>query len=293
MQTLITADELHSLLGSAEPPHVLDVRWRLDQPDGSADHRAGHIPGAVYVDLDHELSDHGRPAVAGRHPLPRHETLQQAARRWGLLPGRTVVVHDDLRNLAAARAWWLLRRAGVRDVRVLDGALEAWRRAGLPLEEGDVRPEPSTIRLQDPQRDVTDTAAAAAVDLESVRDLSSRLSQGLPADAVLLDVRAPERFRGEHEPIDPRAGHIPGARNLPTAGNVDAAGRFLTPQALRERLLAAGADDHRPVVSYCGSGVNAAHATLAAHLAGFDAVLYPGSFSQWSQHAELEVAVGE
>lgn len=290
MQTLITADELQGLLDSPAPPHVLDVRWRLDRPDGSADHRAGHIPGAVYVDLDHELSEHGLPASEGRHPLPRLETLQRAARRWGLQPGRTVVVHDDLQNLAAARAWWLLRRAGVVDVRVLDGALEAWRRAGLPLETGAVRPEPSTIRLHDPRQELPQVAAAGAVDLEAVTRLSARLSRGLPGEALLVDVRAPERFTGEHEPIDPRAGHIPGAVNLPTSGNTDDDGRFLPSDALRARLRAAGAEKDRPVVSYCGSGVNAAHATLAAHLAGFEAVLYPGSFSQWSQHPELEVA---
>ncbi|MDZ5075948.1 sulfurtransferase [Nesterenkonia sp. HG001] len=292
MPTLITAEELHALLCSPVPPTVLDVRWRLDRPDGRQDHRAGHIPGAVFVDLDHELSAHGRPAAQGRHPLPDRATLQQAARRWGLRSGTTVVVHDDLQNLAAARAWWLLRRAGVQDVRVLDGALEAWRRAGLPLETGEVAPEPSTIVLEDPLREPDGVPAAASVDRETVRRLSADLQTGRPAAGVLLDVRAPERFTGEHEPVDPRAGHIPGAVNLPTAGNVDDAGRFLPAEELRTRLHSGGAEEHRPVISYCGSGVNAAHATLAAHLAGFEAVLYPGSFSQWAQDPELEVEVG-
>lgn len=292
MQTLITAEELHALLGSSATPSVLDVRWRLDQPDGRADHRAGHIPGAVYVDLDHELSAHGRPADEGRHPLPDRETLQAAARRWGLRPETTVVVHDDLDNLAAARAWWLLRRAGLRDVRVLDGALRAWRQADLPLEVGEVTPEPGTITLEDPLRDPQGAAAAAAADLETVRGLSADLQAGRPTVELLLDVRARERYTGAHEPMDPRAGHIPGAVNLPTAGNVDDAGRFLPADQLGERLRTAGAEPHRPVLSYCGSGVNAAHATLAAHLAGYDARLYPGSFSQWSQHPELDVATG-
>ncbi|GAB3188514.1 sulfurtransferase [Nesterenkonia suensis] len=289
LPTLISADELQTLLSSPTPPTVLDVRWRLDRPDGRADHRAGHIPTAVYVDLDHELSEHGEHPDQGRHPLPRRSTLHQAARRWGLHPGSTVVVHDDLDNLAAARAWWLLRRAGVEDVRVLDGALRAWRKAGLPLEVGEVLPPPGTITLRDPRHDPSGLTATAAVDLEAVRRLSADLQAGRPAEATLLDARAPERFTGEQEPIDPRAGHIPGAVNLPTAGNVDDDGRFLAPEELRERLRAAGALEGRPVVSYCGSGVNAAHATLAAHLAGFTAALYPGSFSQWSQHPELAV----
>ncbi len=141
MSVLITADEL-----AAIPAVLLDVRWRLDRPDGSEEFRAGHVPGAVYVDLDHQLASHGEPAD-GRHPLPTVEALQAAARSWGVDDDSTVVVYDDQGNLAAARAWWLLTYAGVADVRVLDGGLQAWTAAGRPLETGDAAPAPGTVTL--------------------------------------------------------------------------------------------------------------------------------------------------
>jgi thiosulfate/3-mercaptopyruvate sulfurtransferase len=131
MSPLVTAAELHDLLAAEHPPKVLDARWRLDRPDGRADFAAGHIPGAVYVDLDTELADPSAPAD-GRHPLPSPARLQDAARRWGMRDGDTAVVYDDIKNTSAARAWWLLRDAGV-DVRVLDGAYDAWARAGYPV----------------------------------------------------------------------------------------------------------------------------------------------------------------
>lgn len=305
MSTLMSAYDLHDLIRQGHPLTVLDVRWRLDQPDGRADHLSGHIPGAVYVDLDHELSEHGAPAEQGRHPIPTLPRLQAAARRWGLHAADTVVVHDDLGNMAAARAWWLLRRAGLGEVRVLDGALAAWRAAGLPLETSEADPSPGSAILQDPRErpgEVPETpgagAALSAWSLSTVRELSDQLRAGREARpgeprATLIDVRAAERYSGAVEPKDPRAGHIPGAVNLPTTGNLDEDGRFLSPEHLRSRLRAAGAEPDRPVLSYCGSGVTAAHATLAAHLAGFETALYPGSFSQWSQHPELEVATGE
>lgn len=271
MPILISPDELAAL----QDVRVLDVRWRLDRPDSRPEYLEGHLPGAVYVDLDTELAAHGRPED-GRHPLPTVEALQASARRWGLHAGDTVVVYDDLKNLSAARAWWLLRYAGVADVRLLDGSLRAWTAAGLPLETGDVQPEPGDIDLTYGALPTIDIDGAAA----------------FPEDGVLLDARAGERYRGEAEPVDPRAGHIPGARNAPTTGNVGPDGRFLDPAALRARFAEVGVVDGVPVAAYCGSGVTAAHEAVALTLAGFTAALYPGSWSQWSNHPR-PVATGD
>lgn len=270
---LITPAELHDALGSV---HLLDVRWRLDRPDGGADYLAGHIPGAVYVDLDADLADHGRPATEGRHPLPSQSAVQAAARRWGIRRNQTVVVYDDLGNMSAARAWWMLRDGGVSDVRVLDGALGAWRAAGYELETGEVTPPPGDVILKRgvmPSLDIDDAAA-------------------FPGFGTLFDARAGERYRGEVEPIDPRAGHIPGAVSAPTAANLDADGRFLAPEVLRQRFLDLGADPGAPVAAYCGSGVTAAHEALALTLAGFRPAIFAGSWSAWSNQPDRPVATG-
>ena len=252
---------------------LLDVRWRLDAPDGRPAHREGHLPGAVYVDLDHELA--GRPSAAeGRHPLPDPARFQEAARRWGVRDGSTVVAYDDLGGMSAARAWWLLRDGGVQDVRVLDGGLAAWRRAGLPLEHGDVVAQAGDVRIVPGHLPVIDADGAARF------------------GGALLDARAGERYRGEVEPIDPRAGHVPGALSAPTAGNLDADGRFLPPDALRQRFLDLGVDLDAPVAAYCGSGVTAAHEVLALAVAGVDAALYPGSWSQWANDPARPAATG-
>jgi len=264
-------------LAAAEPTvRILDVRWRLDRTDGRPEYLVGHIPGAVYVDLDTQLARHGAPQE-GRHPLPAVEQLERDARSWGIDDGDTVVVYDDLKNLSAARAWWLLRYAGVRDVRLLDGGLAAWTAAGLPLETGEPAPrEPGSVSLRYGSLPVLTIDDAAAY----------------PGAGVLLDARAGERYRGEVEPIDPRAGHIPGAVSAPTTENVDAAGRFLPPEQLRARFAALGVEPGRGVAAYCGSGVTAAHEVAALALAGFDAALFPGSWSQWANDADRPVAVG-
>lgn len=269
---LVSVAELHGVLGRVR---ILDVRWRLDQPDGRPDYLAGHIPGAVYVDLDAELSDHARPAAEGRHPLPSTAALQAAARRWGVRRDDIVVVYDDLGGQSAARAWWLLRDAGV-DVRLLDGALAAWRDAGFELETGDVEPRGGDVTLR--------RGLMPALDLDGAATFADV--------GTLLDARAAERYRGDVEPIDPRAGHIPGAVSAPTAGNLAADGRFLTPDALRARFRELGVDAGAPVAVYCGSGVTAAHEVLALELAGLGAALFPGSWSAWSQHPELPIATG-
>ncbi len=249
---------------------VLDVRWRLDAPDGRAAAAEAHIPGAVYVDLDTELSGPRTPG-SGRHPLPTTAALQAAARSWGLCDGDPVVVHDDWNSLAAARAWWLLRDAGIADVRILDGGLAAWRAAGLPLVGGVERPAPGTVTLT--------SGALPRIDADQ--------AAGHPH---LLDARAAERYRGEVEPIDPRAGHIPGAISAPTTGNLAADGAFLTADALRARFAALGVTDSTAV--YCGSGVTAAHTIAALAIAGHTAALYPGSWSQWSANPDRPVATG-
>jgi thiosulfate/3-mercaptopyruvate sulfurtransferase len=273
---LISPHALAELIATDPRVRVLDVRWRLDEPDGRPAHLAGHIPGAVYVDLERELAEHGAPVTEGRHPLPSPARLQEAARRWGLDDGDTVVVYDDLSSLSAARAWWLLADAGVADVRILDGALQAWVDAGFPLEAGDVVPGPGEITLS--------RGRLRRIDIDD----AARLAR----DGVLIDVRAGERYRGEVEPIDPVAGHVPGAVNRPTGENLGADGRFLSPAELRRPFEALGARPGEPVGVYCGSGVTASHTVVALTLAGFEPALYAGSWSQWSNHPDRPVATG-
>jgi thiosulfate/3-mercaptopyruvate sulfurtransferase len=254
---------------------LLDVRWALGDPDGHQHYLAGHLPGAGYVDLDTELAGPPTPAD-GRHPLPGVADLQAAARRWGIRTGDLVVAYDDWNGMAAARAWWLLRWAGVADVRILDGGLGAWTRADQPIEVGEVTPTPGDITLRAGAMPTLDAAGAAA----------------LARSGVLMDARAGERYRGETEPVDPRAGHIPGARNVPTAGNLDAAGLLLPAAELAARFAAAGVGPGQRVGVYCGSGVTAAHGIAVLAGRGVAAALYPGSWSQWSADPDRPAATG-
>jgi thiosulfate/3-mercaptopyruvate sulfurtransferase len=273
---LISVDELAQQL-SAGIPRLLDVRWTVAAPDGRPAYRDGHIPGAVYVDLDTELSDHS-VAGRGRHPLPSAEALQRSARGWGVNPGDAVVVYDDWSGQAAARAWWLLRAAGVADVRILDGGWAAWRRAGLPVESGDVSPHAGTLVIGD-------LTGLAAVNADNVA------AQADSDDHLVLDARAAARYRGDEEPFDPRAGHIPGAVSAPTADNLAADGTFLPAADLRARFTALGAG-RGPVTVYCGSGVTATHQIAALAIAGHVAALYPGSWSEWSNDPDRPIATG-
>lgn len=273
MNPLITPEELARLRESGAPVRVLDVRYRLDRPDGRPDYLAGHIPGAVYVDMDTELAAHGAPED-GRHPLPSPDRLQDAARRWGISADDTVVVYDDYGAVSAARAWWLLTRSGADDVCVLDGGLRGWLDAGGGLETGEVVPEPGTIEL---------SPVEGAIDIHR--------AASWPERGVLLDARAPERYRGETEPYDPVAGHIPGARNLPAAAVMEA-GRFRDAESIRDAFAAAGADGSTPVAAYCGSGLTAAHTALAGAVAGIPVAVYPGSWSQWSNTPGRPVDTG-
>ncbi|WP_292830900.1 sulfurtransferase [Microbacterium sp.] len=270
---LTTAAEVNDLLRGRRVPVILDIRWRLGGPDGHPAYLEGHLPGAVFVPLDDELAARGAPAH-GRHPLPGAGEFQASARRWGIHDGDTVIVYDDWLGFGAARAWWMLRDAGV-DVRVLDGGLSAWLADGLALETGEVTPEPGSVTLHPghlPQLTIDEAAVLAQ-------------------DGVLLDARAGERYRGETEPIDPRAGHIPGALSAPTSENVDDRGRMRSPADLRARFAGFGAGE-RPVGVYCGSGVSAAQEVLALAIAGYEAALYPGSWSEWSNHPDRPVATG-
>ena len=272
MRVLTSVAELRT-----DPPDVLlDVRWALGDPHGREHHRAGHVPGAVFVDLDTELSAPPSPA-AGRHPLPSLQRLQSAARRWGVTAGARVVVYDAGPGAAAARAWWLLRWAGLDHVTILDGGLAAWTAAGGELETGDVIPVVGDVPLTGGGLPVLDIDAAA----------------GLPgAGGVLLDARAGERYRGEVEPVDPRAGHVPGAVSAPTTDNLDADGTFRAAAVLTQQFARLGVHPGTAVGVYCGSGVFAAHEVAALAVAGIDAALWPGSWSQWSNDPDRPVATG-
>ncbi|ROP45541.1 sulfurtransferase [Pseudokineococcus lusitanus] len=273
---LVDASTLAALLAGDAPPVVLDVRWALGAPDGRATHRAARVPGSTYVDLETELAGHGAP-TDGRHPLPDVADLQAAARRWGVGAGQAVVVLDDVAGLSAARAWWLLRWAGLADVRLLDGGLAAWRAAGLPLASSDpVAPAPGDVVLRG--------GALPTVDADGAAALASR--------GRLLDVRAGERYRGETEPVDPRAGHVPGALSAPTAETLDAAGALVPSTTLDERFAALGTAPGERVGVSCGSGVTAAHAALTLVLSGREPVLFPGSWSAWANDPARPVAVG-
>lgn len=271
---LISTAELKSSLDSGEPVRLLDVRWELGRSDGHRRYLDGHLPGAVYVDLDTELSAPAGPE--GRHPLPSPSVFGAMAKGWGINDGDSVVAYDASGGAAAARAWWLLRHAGFENVRLLDGGLQAWQADGGTLERGQVTPVPGTVSLSWGHLPVVDMAGVPAI----------------AADGVLIDARAPERFRGENEPIDPQAGHIPGAINVPAAGNLDASGHYLSAPELRQRFEAAGVDSSGPVGTYCGSGIYASAQVAALALAGIDAALYPGSWSQWSSTPGQPVATG-
>jgi thiosulfate/3-mercaptopyruvate sulfurtransferase len=273
---LISVADLSASLAGADLPLLLDVRWSLTGPRGIESYRAGHLPAAVFVDLDRDLA--GPPGSAGRHPLPSPEDAQESLRRLGVRGGAPVVVYDDGDASVAGRAWWLLRWAGHDDVRVLDGGYGAWLAAGLPTVLGD----PPRVLAGDI------VVRPGGMPVASVEDAAVVARTG-----VLLDVRAAARFRGELEPVDPVAGHVPGARNAPLAGNVGSDGRFLDPAALAARFADLGARPGVDVAAYCGSGVAAAQTVLAMEVAGLSAALYAGSWSEWVADPSRPVATGE
>ena len=275
-RVLINAAALTALILAGDPVTILDVRWRLDEPDGRAAYLQGHLQGAVYVSLEDELSDH-TVSGRGRHPLPSGRSLQAAARRWGIRQDVPVVVYDDWNRAGSARAWWVLTAAGLADVRILDGGLSAWRSAGRNLETGPVIPQPGNVTVRH-----DDLYAASRPTLTA-----QQCGAGI---ATLLDARAPERFRGDVEPVDPVAGHIPGAKNLPSGALLTEDGTFVGNDELAQLL--SGVDPDGPLAVYCGSGVTATIAIAALAAMGCEAALFPGSWSEWSSDPTRAVGRG-
>ena len=285
MDPLIGTAELAELLAgrrTTRPPVLLDVRWSLAGPPAAELFAAGHLPGAAFVDLDADLA--GPPGAGGRHPLPDPQRLQAALRRFGVRADRPVVVYDGGDGSVAARAWWLLRWAGHGEVSVLDGGYAAWSAQGHEVQTGPPGPADThgDFEVRPGGMPVLDADGAAA------------LATG---GGVLLDARAPERFAGETEPIDPVAGHVPGARNAPATGNTGPDGRWLPPAALAARFATLGVRQGVPAGAYCGSGVMACSLVLGLEVAGVTsaakpAALYPGSWSHWCTDPSRPVATG-
>jgi|GEM_PF-133624 len=287
-RVFVTADQLRAELD--DPSLVLlDVRWQLGVTNGSERYEQGHIPRALYADLDTQLAAPARPEL-GRHPLPEIDALTQAVRSWGITAQSRVVVYDAVGGTSAARAWWLLRWAGFENVRILDGGLGYWQQEGHPLESGRNVAQPSEVTLN-PGQLPTITA-----------DQAARYAE----EGILIDARAAERFSGEVEPVDPRAGHIPGAVNVPTFSLLTEDQRVLGWNELVARFEDAGVieehfdgedgsawpDLEREVAVYCGSGVTASHEIAVLASLGIEASLYPGSWSQWSNDPDRPAWTG-
>ena len=271
---LVTADWLNQHLHDREI-RIVDTRWVLQEPgQGRRQYEQGHIPGAIHLDIDTDLSAKEGP---GRHPLPSRFNFQKLMTAIGVDRDTQVVAYDGGKGFPAARLWWLLRFYGHETVSVLDGGWEAWLRGGFPVQT-DVPTHPTASFSARPRRKcVVDKKA-----VDSLRDETKTL---------LIDARAPERFRGEVEPIDAKPGHIPGAENFPFAQALDPqTGLFRSPESLREAFKGIGAAPDKTIICYCGSGVTACTNILALRLAGFEAQLYEGSWSDWSKDDSLSVA---
>lgn len=251
---------------------VLDVRWRLNGPPGLDDYLVSHLPGAVFVDLHDGVT--GPAGAGGRHPLPLAADFERAMRAAGVSDSSDVLIYDDGDLLPASRVWWTLRYFGFTGpVSVLDGGFAGWTGAVSSSVPSVV---PGTFTARPGHMPVLDAASAAS----------------LASSGILLDVRASERFRGEVEPIDKVAGHIPGALNAPGAGIFDTSGLLLSPGALGERYAELGVRPGTEVGAYCGSGVTAAREVYAMHLAGLSAALYVGSWSEWITDPSRPIATG-
>jgi thiosulfate/3-mercaptopyruvate sulfurtransferase len=275
---LVDVPTLAAELAAPDPPTVIDVRWRLGGPPGRDDYVAGHVPGASFLDLDRELC--GQPGAGGRHPLPDPYDLEASLRRAGVRTGHPVVAYDAGDGQAAARLWWTLRWAGHENVRVLDGGYAAWVAAGHPAQAGESPGKDGDFVVEPGQRPVLDADAA----------------EELAQAGVLIDARIGPRYRGETEPVDPVAGHIPGAVNLPAAQLTGEDGRLLPAERLRQVFadLAVRSDAAAKVGAYCGSGVTAAQTVLALSVAGIDdAALYVGSWSNWVDDPLRPIASGD
>lgn len=275
---LIEVPALDRLLRRQAPVVLLDVRWHLAGPPGIESYRKGHLPGAVFVDLDRDVA--GPPGNGGRHPLPEPAVFEAAMRRAGVSHDSLVVVYDDADSTSAARVWWSLRYFGHDRVRVLDGGYRAWTEAGHRLSTAEPEVKPGDF--------IANPGRLPVLDAEGAAELAKA--------GVLLDARAAERYRGEQEPIDPVAGHIPGALNRFWQANLTSAteGKFKSARDLRTELDALR-DGHAPtqLVVYCGSGVTSCHLLLALEIAGLPgAALYAGSWSEWVADRSRPVATG-
>lgn len=284
----ISAAELAEIID--EPSlRVLDVRWQLGRSDGREQHEIAHIPGAVYVDMDTELA---APASVerGRHPLPSIADFEFSVRKWGVTQDSTIVVYDAVGGTSAARLWWMLRNAGLADVRILDGGINAWSSAGHPTESGLVYAVETFIQLTE--------GAMPTITIDE--------AEAWPEEGILVDARAAERYRGDVEPIDPRAGHIPGAVNVPTFSHLNENGTLKSRSQLIETFVEAGIIDpqvqgdlddaialDQSVAVYCGSGVTASHEIAVLASLGIEAALFPGSWSQWSNDPARPAVTGE
>lgn len=279
VRPLISTAELADQLATATPPVVVDVRWKLGGPSGRLDYDKGHLPTAAFVDLDADLA--APPGAGGRHPLPGPADLQRALRAAGVRADRPVVVYDAADGSVAARAWWLLRWSGHDEVAVLDGGYAAWLDEGREVSTETAQFEPGDIEVKPGGMPVLEAAEAGR----------------LAREGILLDARAPERYRGDVEPVDPRAGHIPGAHNAPFSGHLGADARWHTPAELADRFREIGVQTDEPVGAYCGSGVTASSVVLALEVAGLTtatlpAALYAGSWSHWCVDESRPVATG-
>ncbi|MGW1678684.1 sulfurtransferase [Saccharopolyspora sp. NPDC002376] len=280
MDPLISTDDLMAALAEQAPPTLLDVRWSLLGPPGREAYWVGHLPGAVFVDLDAELAS--EPGSAGRHPLPDPGDFEAVLRRAGVDTDRPVIVYDADNGSAAARAWWLLRWAGHREVAVLDGGYAAWTAEGRQTTVEQPQPAEGDFRVRAGSMPVVDADGAAQ----------------LAREGTLLDARAPERYRGDVEPMDPRAGHVPGALNAPFAAHVTDSGKWRSAAELAAHFSALGVNAGRAIGAYCGSGVTACSVLLALEHAGVTdpkhpAALYAGSWSNWSADPDRPAATGE
>jgi thiosulfate/3-mercaptopyruvate sulfurtransferase len=281
---LISAAELHERLQSESPPLVVDCTFHLDNTTlGQEQFEATHIAGAIYADLDHDLSaaDAGHAVNGGRHPLPTREAFAQTLGRLGVSPGRTVVVYDRIGTLVAGRLWWMLRWCGHADVAILDGGLSAWQATGGALASG---PNPPHVTGVYPLGEPLETLI-----------LQDQVVEALGTkQQTLVDARGGPRYRGEVEPLDPVAGHIPGALNRPFTDNFQADGRFKSAQTLREEWAALlNGHSSETVVAYCGSGVSAVPNLVGLAIAGLPAKgLYAGSWSEWCRTPGLTCAKG-
>lgn len=254
---------------------IVDCRWVLGEPgQGRAQYEAGHIPGAIHLDIEGQLSGKEGP---GRHPLPTRFNFQKLMSSIGIGRETRVIAYDAGKGVPAPRLWWLLRFYGHENVSVLDGGWEGWLKSGGPVQTEVPHLHEAEFAARPKRKWVVDKSS-----VDSVRDETS---------ALLIDARTPERYRGESEPIDAKAGHIPGAENFPFTQVLDpATGRFLSPDQLKKAFEALGVDKTRSIICYCGSGVTACTNILALKIAGFEAQLYEGSWSDWSADDNLQIA---